>query len=103
MSFFRNGEDVSINGEAFKMSDVTSVVSSYKADSKIHYYDGKKHYKSNGKDQIGLQVPSTEIELIMANIVAMKACRKQREVDESHMEALRKARSSDGNNIKRRP
>jgi hypothetical protein len=90
--FMRCGSVVTINGEVFSLQDITSVVSDYVSDSSIHYYDGKKHYKSDGRNQVGLPTPYGVGDRILENILQIRMCKQQREIDEKHIEHLRNKR-----------
>jgi hypothetical protein len=90
--FLRCESTVNISGEIFSVKDIQSVFSEYVADSNVHYYDGKKHYKSDGKTQVGQPIPYETGDAILENIVQIRVCRQQREVDERHLEYLRNKR-----------
>lgn len=90
---FRRINDLFIIGdETFSVNDVLSVFPEYVVDKDIHYYDGKKHYKSDGKTQVGLPLPYTLGEKILNSIVQIRMCKQQREIDEKHLEVLRNKR-----------
>lgn len=90
--FKRIGDIFIIGEEVFSVKDVQSVFSDYVVEDTIHYYDGKKHYKSNGLTQIGLNIPYDLGENILKNKAQIKLCKQQREIDEKHIEHLRNAR-----------
>lgn len=81
-----------IDDETFSVNDVLYVFPEYVVDKDIHYYDGKKHYKSDGKTQVGLPLPYTLGEKILNSIVQIRMCKQQREIDEKHLEVLRNKR-----------
>lgn len=90
---FKNENNVTINGEQFLIEDVKAVVSEYSGfGKKIHYYDGKKHYTSDGKNQVGRSVPCNVSERVLDSIVEIRLCKKQRETDQKHFESLRNVR-----------
>lgn len=90
--FKRVGDIFIIDGEVFSVKDVQAVFPEYVVDKDIHYYDGKKHYKSDGKTQVGLPLPYTLGEKILNSIVQIRMCKQQREIDEKHLEVLRNKR-----------
>ena len=90
--FKRVGDIFIIDGEVFSVKDVQAVFSDYVVEDVIHYYDGKKHYKSDGKTQVGLPLPYTLGEKILNSIVQIRMCKQQREIDEKHLEVLRNKR-----------
>lgn len=90
---FKNDNTVTINGEQFTLEDVRSVVNSYAGfGSKIHYYDGVKHYISDGRNQVGMSIPCEICDKVLASIVEIRLCKKQRETDNKHFENLRNVR-----------
>jgi hypothetical protein len=91
-TFRRCEQIVLINGEEFCLNDVQSVVSDYKQDCQNHYYDGRKHYKSDGLVQVSCKCPDQVIENVFQNIVGIRLVKKQREIDEKHIEHLRNKR-----------
>ncbi len=91
-TFRRCEQLVLINGEEFYIDDVRSVVSDYNQDCQNHYYDGRKHYKSDGLIQVSCKCPDQVIESVFQNIVGLRMAKKQREIDEKHIEHLRNAR-----------
>ena len=90
--FHRSGTIVNIDGEIFDLQDLLSVFPRYLGmdGHGCHYYDGKKHYVSDGMNQRGMEVPYLLGEEIFKNVRQIRLCKKQREVDEQHMEHLRK-------------
>ncbi len=89
----RVGERVTLNGEAFALSDVLSLISSYdKGSYQIHYYDGRKHYVSDGSTQIGCEIPYSLADELSARMPELRMCRSQRESDTKYFENLRNAR-----------
>lgn len=90
---FRRVDNIFImNGEMFSIQDVLSVFPEYIVDSHVHYYDRKKHYKSDGKTQTGLPIPYDIGDRILDNIVQIRMCKHQREIDEKHLEYIRTKR-----------
>lgn len=87
--FRRVGDVFIVAGEMFSIHDVLSVFPEYVADSHVHYYDRKKHYKSDGKTQTGLPIPYEIGDRILDSIVQIRMCKHQREIDERHLEHLR--------------
>lgn len=84
---------VVVDEEIFDISDVVSVVSGYASiKHNIHYYDGRKHYVSDGRNQIGLELPYLLGEEIFRRLPELKLCRGQREIDKKHLETLRHGR-----------
>jgi hypothetical protein len=81
-----------MDGEMFSIQDVLSVFPEYIVDSHVHYYDRKKHYKSDGKTQTGLPIPYDIGDRILDNIVQIRMCKHQREIDERHLEHVRTKR-----------
>jgi hypothetical protein len=90
--FKRIGDIFIIDGEVFSVKDVQAIFSEYVVEDVIHYYDGKKHYKSDGLTQVGLSIPYDLGENILKNKAQIKLCKQQREIDEKHIEHLRNAR-----------
>jgi len=90
MPTFRRCENiVTIDGEIFLLSDVKSVVSEYMNTDLIHYYDGKKHYNSDGNIQWSSESSVIVMNKIFLNIVGIRLVKAQREIDERHLENLR--------------
>jgi hypothetical protein len=90
---FRRVNDIFIiDNETFSVNDILSVFPEYIVDSCIHYYDRKKHYKSDGKTQIGLATPYELGDRILQNIVHIRMCKNQREIDERYLEHVRTKR-----------
>ena len=90
---FKNADNVTINGEQFLMEDVRSVVNEYLGFGyHTHYYDGRKHYTSDGKTQVGRPVPCSLCEKVIASTMEIRLCKKQRETDNKHFESLRNVR-----------
>jgi hypothetical protein len=90
--FIRCDDKVTINGEEFSVEDVCGVFPEYDSSHKVHYYDGKKHYRSDGRTQIGFSTPYELGERMFESLVRIKACKTQRETDKRHLEYLRNAR-----------
>lgn len=101
-SFVRVDENIVIGGEAFVLKDIVDVVPEYECTSKVHYYDGKAHYKSDGMNQTDGFIPCATMEKILDNITGIRYCKEQRETDERHIEFLRKSGGNDGDKLKRR-
>lgn len=90
MTTFRRCENtVTIDGELFIVQDIKSVVSEYVADSLIHFYDGRRHFKSDGRNQWAVESLNLTMQKIMSNIVGIRMAKAQREIDERHLEHLR--------------
>lgn len=87
--FRRVGTIFIIGEETFSVNDVLSVFPEYVMHEFIHYYDGKKHYTSDGKTQTGLSLPYILGEKILNSVVQIRMCKQQREIDEKHLEHLR--------------
>lgn len=83
---------VLINGEEFSAEDVQSVVPEYVVDSQNHYYDGRKHYKSDGYTQKSQSCPDMTLERIFENIPGIRMVKAQREIDRKHFENLKNVR-----------
>jgi hypothetical protein len=95
MSFVmsRVGDRVTLNGEVFSLSDILSVAPSYdKKSYNVHYYDGRKHYVSDGMDQLGCEVPYPLAEELAHRLPEIKMCRSQREMDTKYFENLQNGR-----------
>lgn len=94
MAILRRIDDVvMVNNECFMIGDVISIMPNYdKKKYKIHYYDGKKHYVSDGMNQFGCELPYPIGEEIIHRLVELKMCRSQREIDHRHIENLRNGR-----------
>lgn len=93
MVFRRLDDVVFINNEKFLLSDVTSVLSSYdKASYKVHYYDGERHYCSDGRNQVGFEIPYDYAERLLSHLPEIRLCRTQRENDEKYFQSLRDSR-----------
>lgn len=91
MILHRIGEILTINGERFNLSDLVNVLPQYDKGSHIvHYYDGKKHYVSDGRKQVGCGLPYPLAEKISFHINEMRMCRNQRQMDDKYFENLRK-------------
>lgn len=80
---------VLINGEEFSAEDVQSVVPEYSVDAQNHYYDGRKHYKSDGYTQKSQPCPDMILERIFENIPGIRMVKMQREIDKKHIESLK--------------
>jgi hypothetical protein len=89
----RVGEDFMINGEMFKMQDILSLTHKYdKGMHNVHYYDGRKHYVSDGSFQQGCEIPYPFAEEMAARLPELRMCRSQRETDTKYFENLRNGR-----------
>ena len=89
----RVGTRVQLNGEEFLVSDVNSVVPSYKMTiSSVHYCDGKRHYVSDGKKQQPCPIPYEPYLEIFSRIPEIRMCKAQRLHDERYFDNLRNAR-----------
>jgi len=90
MTTFRRCENTAtIDGEVFLIQDIRSVVPEYVPDSLIHYYDGRRHFKSDGRNQWAVESLNSTMQKIMSNIVGIRMAKAQREIDERHLEHLR--------------
>lgn len=89
ITFRRCENTVTIDGELFLIEDVRSVVPEYVSDSLIHYYDGKRHFKSDGRTQWAVESMNSTMAKITSNIVGIRLAKAQREIDERHLEHLR--------------
>jgi hypothetical protein len=90
---FKSGNNVTIGGEQFTMDDVRSVVAEYSGfGSHVHYYDSKKHFVSDGKNQVGRSTPCELCERVVSSLTEIRLCKKQRETDQKHFESLRNVR-----------
>ena len=94
MKNFRRLDDVLfVNGEEFALSDLLMLYPDYKySHHHVHYYDGKKHYVSDGSVQKGLSVPYVMAEELFKRMPELKMCRSQRLNDHKYFENLRNAR-----------
>lgn len=90
--FIRCDSIVNINGEEFSVEDIRGVFPEYDSSYKVHYYDGKKHYRSDGRTQVGFSIPYDLGDRIFESLVQIKACKAQREMDKRHLEYLRNVR-----------
>lgn len=92
-SFNRVGDRVVLCGEAFDISDILSIHPSYAHRGyPVHFYDGRKHYVSDGSTQTGLPVPYPLAEDLYLRIPELRMCRSQRENDNRYFENLRNGR-----------
>ena len=92
-NFRRSGDILFVNGEQFALSDLLMLYPDYKhLHQQIHYYDGRKHYVSDGVNQKGLAVPYQMAEELFARLPELKMCRSQRLNDHKYFENLRNAR-----------
>lgn len=86
----RVGERVSLNGEIFHLQDILSVMPRYdKANAKIHFCDGRKHYVSDGWTQIGCELPYRYMEDLFMRLSEVRMCRQQRLVDEEYFRKIK--------------
>lgn len=93
-TFYRVGDVVRIGQEAFSLNDLLSVMPKYdKKNFEVHYYDGKKHYASDGWNQIGFPIPYDLAEEVFNRLPEMRMCRQQREIDDKYFEKLMHSRS----------
>jgi hypothetical protein len=91
--FHKVNNIVYINGEEFLIKDLEDVLGKYdKAGHNVHYYDGRKHYVSDGKTQVACPVPYAYFEQAKARVPEIRMCRQQRLIDEKHLETLRNGR-----------
>lgn len=91
MILHRSGDRVTINGEVFHISDLINVLPQYdKKEYSVHHYDGKKHYVSDGINQIGCEMPYLLADKIQFHLAELRICRSQREIDDKYFENLRK-------------
>jgi len=91
--FMKVESSVSIDGEAFHISDILSVCPQYEhKDSLVHFYDGKQHYVSDGKIQTGCPIPCGQVENLWNRLHELRMCRSQRETDHRYFENLRNQR-----------
>jgi hypothetical protein len=82
-----------LNNDLFVLSDLLGVFPSYdKTAHKIHYCDGKKHYVSDGMNQVGCEVPYLLHQEVFKRLPELKMCRSQRIIDTQYFENLRNAR-----------
>lgn len=90
--FIRSQDKININGEIFEIQDLLSVLPQYESMNThaCHYYDGSKHYVSDGRNQVGMEVPYLLGDKIFENVGQIRLCKKQREMDDRHIEYLRK-------------
>lgn len=91
MILHRSGDTLNINGEVFHLSDLLNVLPQYdKRAYLVHHYDGKKHYVSNGVNQIGCEMPYHFAETIEKHLADLRICRSQRGIDDKYFQNLRK-------------
>lgn len=91
--FRRSGDRVFLGDEQFALVDVVSVCSEYLFQSHpIHYYDGKKHYVSDGVTQVSKELPCPMIDNLFDRLPELRMCRSQRLNDHKYFENLRNAR-----------
>lgn len=83
---------VLINGEEFSVEDVHAVVPEYATNFQNHYYDGRKHYKSDGHTQTSQPCPDIAVEKIFENLPGIRMAKAQREIDRKHLENLKNVR-----------
>jgi hypothetical protein len=92
-SFRRCGDLIVLNGEEFNLSDLIDLYPKYGMEAwKIHYYDGRKHYVSDGRIQSGMEVPYDIGDGLFNRIPELRMCREQRLIDTQHLEHLRNGR-----------
>jgi len=90
MVFRRINEVIFIDGEQFLLSDLLDVLPNYELiDTPIHFYDGKRHYSSDGKMQVGHDIPCNYVESVFDNISQIRICKAQRENDKKYFESVR--------------
>jgi hypothetical protein len=90
--FFRVEKLVKLNDEVFDLSDVISVIPYDKAEWKVHFCNGRKHYVSDGVNTRSCDIPSLFHEEIFMRLPEIRMCRSQRLNDERYFENLRNAR-----------
>jgi len=91
MILHRSGDYLNINGEAFHISDLMNVLPQYdKRMHSIHHYDEKKHYVSDGLNQVGCEMPYHFAETIEKHLAELRICRSQRETDDKYFKNLQK-------------
>lgn len=85
------GDNIVIGEEIFDVQDLLSVFPDYEnmIKHRCHYYDGKRHYVSDGRNQVGMEVPYLLGDRIFENVGQIRLCKKQREIDDRHIEHLR--------------
>lgn len=92
-TFRRSGNHVFIGEEQFALSDVLSVVPDYPFSRYgVHYYNGKKHYVSDGETQLPCETPCLMVENLFERLPELRMCRSQRESDHKYFENIRNGR-----------
>jgi hypothetical protein len=92
-TFRRCGNVLLVNGEEFILSDLLDLYPKYGMEAwNVHYYDGRKHYVSDGKVQIGMETPYDLGDELFGRIPELRMCREQRVTDTKHLESLRNGR-----------
>lgn len=92
MNFWRSGDNVFVNGEQFSIDDLMMLYPKYSYTAKkSHFYDGKKHYVSNGRDQMSCPVPYPLAEELSTRLPELRMCKSQRINDHKYFENLRNA------------
>lgn len=91
MILHRCDERLTINGEIFHLSDLLNVLPQYdKVKFKVHHYDGRRHYVSDGLKQVGCEMPYHLAELIEMHLAELRICRSQREIDDKYFQNFQK-------------
>jgi len=91
-NFRRSGDVLFVNGEQFALSDLLMLYPDYShVDKQIHYYDGKKHYVSDGVNQRGCPIPYPLAEELSTRLPELRMCKSQRINDHKYFENLRNA------------
>lgn len=89
----RSGDVVFVDGEQFALADLLSLFPDYdKSEFKAHYYDGRKHYVSDGSNQYSCSIPYDLATDLFQRIPELRMCRSQRIADTKYFENLRNAR-----------
>lgn len=91
--FMRSGDILFVNGEEFALSDLLMLYPDYEyGEHRVHYYDGKCHYISDGVNQRGCPVPYLIGDDLKKRIPELRMCRSQRINDDRYFENLRNGR-----------
>lgn len=89
----RSADVVFIDDEQFALADLLSLFPDYdKSEFKAHYYDGRKHYVSDGSNQYSCSIPYGLALDLSERIPELRMCRSQRIADTKYFENLRNAR-----------
>lgn len=92
-TFFKSTDVVFVNREEFSINDLAMIFPSYEhMKTPVHYYDGSRHYVSDGTNQVGLPVPYLMGEDLFRRIPELRMCKSQRENDNRYFENLRNGR-----------